>query len=762
MINKKNKYIFLLLFLPFLLYFINPVRFLGRTIINESSEIHFIPATILSIDKKIEKFNNSRSYPLVQKVKVKLLAGKFKHKEIIADNYIWNQEEYNFKLSNNQKILVKCFISDNEINYPLIEDYYRKNKVLGVLFISIILLIISTKLKGLKLLVSLGISFFVFFFLFIPYIREGYSIIFIGILFAVYIIIISFLIIMNYSLKSLNSIITTIVILFLIISAGYYSGTLLSIKCRMLPESIDILHLTKIPEDKIYLLFICGMFFSMLGAVMDVAGGLSSALNELTFHQKISSFKKVFTAGFNIGKDIIFTELGTILFAYISVFFLQFLIFYFLEIPFLLYINFEYILIYLLYPILCTVAIIFTIPVSIIIWIILLKTNIDKFKNTIVTSLVAVIFLISASTLLLCWDELPIMELKSHPLIEYKTSGYSYSLAKIVRITSRDNQLLHSTITTEQSVLNFKTKKILSNEFISATKFMWGSNKLDTVLKPDDWIVLEKDMEGNYYVKDKFRFLIIIYLILIILLLSIIFIGKKFIYLLIIILFSFGSIYYFIFPMIKSGYNPVIPTTVSILSLYIIVLGLIYRKSKNKEFYTGIITLTASIFISMILAYFFIHFFQITGMAEESIQELKYFSDRFNNGKFNQIQNLFIAIILLSIAGIILDITINLLSSIRELLNSKPDITYKELNKSILNIGYDIALTMSNTLVYIFIGTYLFNYLAFNVSITPLYPILNEQTIVFEIISVLITIFISIITVFLLSFVFKKIYFKER
>src|SRR5699024_6136039 len=66
------------------------------------------------------------------------------------------------------------------------------------------------------------------------------------------------------------------------------------------------------------LIFIAGLLIGSLGAVMDVAISISTAMFELYETNKNISIQQLKQSGFNIGKDIMGTMTNILLFAYVS------------------------------------------------------------------------------------------------------------------------------------------------------------------------------------------------------------------------------------------------------------------------------------------------------------------------------------------------------------------------------------------------------------------------------------------------------------
>jgi uncharacterized membrane protein len=61
-----------------------------------------------------------------------------------------------------------------------------------------------------------------------------------------------------------------------------------------------------------------GIIIGALGAIMDVAMTIASAINELSEHMEAKSFSRMLKSGMNIGRDAIGTMTNTLILAYIG------------------------------------------------------------------------------------------------------------------------------------------------------------------------------------------------------------------------------------------------------------------------------------------------------------------------------------------------------------------------------------------------------------------------------------------------------------
>ncbi|MCL2238751.1 MAG: YibE/F family protein [Defluviitaleaceae bacterium] len=195
-------------------------------------------------------------------------------------------------------------------------DYIRINYViyLGALFL--VLVVLFGKRKGLNSLIALGFTCMAVFSVFVPAILSGRNIYATTIITCAFVIISTLLTVVGLNKKALSSML------------GCMGGVLLAGIIMLVMDRF--LNLTGLIDDDTRYLRMLGnnininaiIFASVtigaMGAIMDVAMSIASSLWEVRIARGASNFHGLFTAGINIGKDILGTMLNTLILAYIG------------------------------------------------------------------------------------------------------------------------------------------------------------------------------------------------------------------------------------------------------------------------------------------------------------------------------------------------------------------------------------------------------------------------------------------------------------
>ena len=110
-------------------------------------------------------------------------------------------------------------------------------------------------------------------------------------------------------------------------------------------------------------LLVCGVLISALGAVMDVALGIASAVWELHVQNASLTWKELFQSGMHIGKDAMGTMANTLILAFAGSSLNMLILVQTYDIPFIQLINTDYICIEVIQSVAGAMGILLTVPI---------------------------------------------------------------------------------------------------------------------------------------------------------------------------------------------------------------------------------------------------------------------------------------------------------------------------------------------------------------------------------------------------------------
>lgn len=215
-------------------------------------------------------------------------------------------------------ILIRAEGATNMDGMWQFSDYYRFDKILILIGIFVVIILLIGRWKGVNTLLSLVFTFCFVFFVFVPAVMSGYNAYLWSCVTCVFTIVMTLILINSISKKTIATII------------GCISGTVIAaLGTAIMSEVLGLtgyvdehsyyltLLNTETPIDLTAIIF-AAITIGAVGAIMDVAMDLSSSLYELSEQVPDMTFVKLCKSGFSIGRDIMGTMANTLVLAYIG------------------------------------------------------------------------------------------------------------------------------------------------------------------------------------------------------------------------------------------------------------------------------------------------------------------------------------------------------------------------------------------------------------------------------------------------------------
>lgn len=251
-----------------------------------------------------------------QTADVKILNKQYKGEVVEVINNMSGNPAYDIVLKKGNLITVAMESGPEGEQFFYVTGYERTRYIYQITGIFLALLIVIGGWKGLKSVVSLGVTFILIIFVMIPLLLRGISPIMVSVGICAAATIITMMIIAGVNMKSFSAILGTIGGITIGGSFAYLYGALSNLTGL---SSMEAQMLMYIPQDIQFdfrgLLF-AGILIGALGAAMDVSMSIASALTEMYNKVGYLSFKEVMKHGMNIGKDIMGTMSNTLILAY--------------------------------------------------------------------------------------------------------------------------------------------------------------------------------------------------------------------------------------------------------------------------------------------------------------------------------------------------------------------------------------------------------------------------------------------------------------
>ena len=196
--------------------------------------------------------------------------------------------------------------------------YTRINYIILLGLAFLVLVVMFGKKKGLNSVIALGFTCVAIFSIFVPAILSGRNIYATTIIVCVFAIVSTLLTVIGPHKKAVASMLGC---LGGVLSAGIlmlFMNRVLNLTGFVDHESQYLLMLRTETLIDLNAIIFAGVTLGAVGAIMDVSMSIASSLWEVRLVGGTSHFGRLFTAGINIGKDILGTMLNTLILAYIG------------------------------------------------------------------------------------------------------------------------------------------------------------------------------------------------------------------------------------------------------------------------------------------------------------------------------------------------------------------------------------------------------------------------------------------------------------
>lgn len=250
-----------------------------------------------------------------QIIKVKIMSGKYKGKVMEARNSLSGSKGWDLIVKPGDKVVLYMTEENGQISEVYIADMAR-SAYLNYLIIGFILsIIIIGGIKGIKSLVALGFTILAIYKVLLPALMKGYAPIPVTVAVLVIVTLLTMFIVGGITRKSVAATLGTVGGVIVAGLIAMYIGDLAHLTGYATEESRMLLYVDNFKVDMKGLLF-AGIIIGALGAVMDVAMSIASAIDEIKKANPGLSKAQLIRAGMNVGRDIMGTMSNTLILAY--------------------------------------------------------------------------------------------------------------------------------------------------------------------------------------------------------------------------------------------------------------------------------------------------------------------------------------------------------------------------------------------------------------------------------------------------------------
>lgn len=324
----------------------------------------YVKGEVVSLEKIVEPDKEIQDVKSIKIFKIKILEGDQQGEEFLLEFPVYSEDAYNLDIKEKMNVvLYKEELEDGSITY-YIADIDKRNWIYSLVGIFAGMTILFTGKKGFKALIALFLVVFLIYKGLIPGIILGYSPILLATLTALFASFITIYLMAGLSEKGIVAIFGSVIgVLFSGILSYVYTYKM-GLTGYTSVESLSFAPL--LTGIKIKEIISAGVILGSMGAVMDVAMSISSALDEIKMRSDNIDKKELFMTAMRIGSDVIGTMINTLVLAYIGSGILSSIFIYLQrdQYPLIRILNFESVVVDILRAVCGSIGIIVAVPVT--------------------------------------------------------------------------------------------------------------------------------------------------------------------------------------------------------------------------------------------------------------------------------------------------------------------------------------------------------------------------------------------------------------
>ena len=330
--------------------------------ITEDSGVEFETARVLSVledntavDEETENVKKGDTT-----LELELLTGRYKGDVCKVTNYY--SALYNVDVSKGDRVSVRIDTTGEHEYSVSIYNYDRVPLVIGLVIVFAIVLIALGGKQGLKAFIGLVYTVLVIVFVLLPLTLKGVAPIPLTIAIVFITSAVCYLLIGGLQKKTIAAALGSLAGVLIAALLGAMSAHIGGVTTFQMDEAEALLLVKSSYPIQLRGLFISSILIAAIGAVMDIAMSISSAIGEVHEANAKLGFKELFAAGMNIGRDAMGTMANTLVLAYVGGALNMMVLIYSYGVSFIQLVNTDFVAIEMIRAIAGSIGIIGTVP----------------------------------------------------------------------------------------------------------------------------------------------------------------------------------------------------------------------------------------------------------------------------------------------------------------------------------------------------------------------------------------------------------------
>lgn len=279
------------------------------------------------------------------------------------------------------------------------------------------------------------------------------------------------------------------------------------------------------------------------------------------------------------------------------------------------------------------------------------------------------------------------------------------------------------------------TLELLDGRFqgrtVEARNLLNGSLEQDKIFVPGDKALVVVSYQGDAIssitMTDHFRLDKEAVLALAFALLLILFAGRTGVRAILSFALTVLTLWKVLVPLYLKGWNPIWVGLAVTVGLTVLIISLVYGFDRRSA--SAVSGAALGVLVTAVLGCLCTDLFQIHGAIMPSSESLLYSGYQSLN-----LTRIFMASIFIGSSGAVMDLAVDITSAVKEVIDKKPDMGWREAARSGMNVGRAAMGTMTTTLLLAYSGGYVALLMVFMAQGTPVWNILNYKYVAAELI----------------------------
>ena len=312
----------------------------------------------LSPEEEVEELKEIMLYSVV------IAEGPREGNTILVEFPIYREEAFNINVKEGDRVVLYYEVDDEGNEKYYIADIDKRMDILYLTGIFVLIVLLLAKFKGFKAMIALLLVILFIYKIFLPGIILGYSPILLSVIVALFASVVTIYLMTGFNRKGVVAIIGSFGGVIIAGALSYTFVNTMRLTGYVTTETLN--YASMLGNIKVKEMISAGVILGSMGAVMDVAMSIASALNELKEKNRDIHRKELFYSGMRIGSDIIGTMINTLILAYIGSSLMTSIFIYMQkdQYPSIRILNFESIVVEILRALCGSIGILIAVPVT--------------------------------------------------------------------------------------------------------------------------------------------------------------------------------------------------------------------------------------------------------------------------------------------------------------------------------------------------------------------------------------------------------------